>query len=130
MSHITYVLCDCADINFVNSKKKNNQEISLNQKTFLWPYSNAHICLIQRNFIWIKRKNFWVYSTITLQKKFFTNQSNYFCNYFKHKTSSIKTIKTNIFSAIIQWTKYYSNWLKYFHKKKYKFPKKIPEEFD
>ena len=27
-----YLLCDCADINFFNSKKKNEQEIPLNQK--------------------------------------------------------------------------------------------------
>ena len=33
VNHITNVQCDCADIYLLNSKK-NNQEISLNQRNF------------------------------------------------------------------------------------------------
>ena len=35
---------------FLKFKEKNNQEISLNQRNLSLPYSNAQICLIQRNF--------------------------------------------------------------------------------
>ena len=44
-------ICDRADIYFFNSKKKKTiKKFLLIKETFLWPYSNTHIFLIQRNF--------------------------------------------------------------------------------
>ena len=36
-------LCDCVDIHLLNSKKKNNQELSLNQRNFFFNQRNVFL---------------------------------------------------------------------------------------
>ena len=59
-------LCDCANIHFLNSKKKEQLRIFFLIKetclsTYLGLFSNARICLIQRIFFLIKEIFFCVY---------------------------------------------------------------------
>ena len=56
MSHITNVLCDCTDIYFFNTKKKSNQEISLNQKNFFFDLTAMHKVVWFKD-IFLKLKN-------------------------------------------------------------------------
>ena len=55
VNNFTHLLCNCVVIHLFNSMKKINQEISSNQRKFSLIFSNAQICLIQRNFYLIHR---------------------------------------------------------------------------
>ena len=42
-------------------KKETFKKFLQIKETFVSPYSNVQICLIQRNFVWMKETFFWVY---------------------------------------------------------------------
>ena len=74
-----------------------NKSIFLDQRKFYLAYSNAQICLIQRNFVWIRETFFSVYS----QKTVSLNQINISLIYGQIKNfSELKKVLLKLISWV------------------------------